>query len=38
VAAVVAGGVVISYAALTERAPDKGTIQPGVQRVLSFQF
>jgi len=33
VAAVVAGGVVASYAALTERAPDRGTIDPGLQHV-----
>jgi PEGA domain-containing protein len=38
VAVAIAGGVVISYAALTERAPDKGTIAPGVDRVLSLRF
>jgi len=38
VALVAAGGVAITYAALTERAPDKGTISPGVQRVLSLHF
>lgn len=33
VAVAVAGGVVISYAALTERSPDRGSIDPGLQHV-----
>jgi hypothetical protein len=32
-AVVVAGGVLATYAALTERSPDQGSIAPGLQRV-----